>query len=353
MPANLSPEYKRAEQAFRMAREPHARLDCLKEMLRTIPRHKGTEHLQANIKSRIRELTEEIGGPPAGAAHRHSGHVVRAEGAAQICLVGPPNSGKSTLHAILTGSKAAVGAFPGTTREPLPGMLRFEDVAFQIVDLPPISCGRMEPWIAGLLQTTNAAWLVVDLADPECAEHVLAVSAELAQCQIALTDRWPGLSSARETVAPRGSQAHPGHRAESSSDALTAELPTLLVANKNDLDPGADEVSVLEELAGVRFPAVATSAKSGQGLERLAPFVFNALGIIRVYTKPPGHPPDRTRPFVVRRGHTVSDVARLVHQDVARSLKFARLWGSGAFDGQQVGPDHTVADGDVVELHAR
>jgi len=353
MPANLSPEYKRAEQAFRTAREPRERLDCLKEMLRTIPRHKGTEHLQADIKSRIRELTEEIGGTHGGPAHRHSAHVVRPEGAAQICLVGPPNSGKSTLHATLTGSKAAVGAFPGTTREPLPGMLQFEDIAFQIVDLPPIARGRVEPWMAGLLQTADAAWLVVDLADPECAEQVLAVCAELAQRQITLTKRWPGLSGEHEAVAQPGSQAHPGRRAETPSDSLTAELPTLLVANKSDLDPGADEVSVLEELAGVRFPAVAVAAKCGQGLERLAPFVFNALGIVRVYTKPPGHPPDRTRPFIVRRGNTVADVARLVHHDVARSLRFARLWGSGAFDGQQVGPDHAVADGDVVELHAR
>jgi uncharacterized protein len=186
MPANLSPEYKRAEQAFRVAREPRERLDCLKEMLRTIPRHKGTEHLQADIKSRIRELTEEIGGTHAGPAHRHAGHAVRPEGAAQIFLAGPPNSGKSTLHAILTGSKAAIGAFPGTTREPLPGMLQFEDIAFQIVDLPPIAPGRMEPWMAGLLQTGDAAWLVVDLADPECAEHVLGVCAELAQRQITL-----------------------------------------------------------------------------------------------------------------------------------------------------------------------
>jgi len=352
MPANLSPEYKRAEQAFRMAREPRERLDCLKEMLRTIPRHKGTEHLQADIKSRIRELTDEIGATHAGAAHRHAAHAVRHEGAAQICLIGPPNSGKSTLHATLTGSKAAVGAFPGTTREPLPGMLHFEDIAFQIVDLPPISCGRMEPWMAGLLQTADAAWLVVDLADPECAEHVLAVCAELAQRKITLTDRWPCLRGDSVSEASPGSAAQP-RRGDSPLDPLRTELPTLLVANKSDLDPGADEVCALEELAGVRFPAVAVSAKRGQVLEQLAPFVFGALGIVRVYTKPPGHPPDRTRPFIVRRGDTVSDVARLVHQDVARSLKFARLWGSGAFDGQQVGPDHAVADGDVVELHAR
>ena len=336
-----------------MAREPRERLDCLREMLRTIPRHKGTEHLQADIKSRIRELTEEIGGTHAGPAHRHSAHAVRHEGAAQICLIGPPNSGKSTLHAILTGSKAAVGAFPGTTREPLPGMLHFEDIGFQIVDLPPISRGRMEPWMSGLLQTADAAWLVVDLADPQCAEDVLAVCGELAQRKITLTDRWPGCSGEPAGEGSPGTPPHAGHRTEVSSDALTAELPTLLVGNKSDLDPGADEVSVLEELAGVRFPALAVSAKTGQSLERLALFVFSALGIVRVYTKPPGQPPDRTRPFIVRRGNTVSDVARLVHQDVARSLKFARLWGSGAFDGQQVGPDHAVADGDVVELHAR
>jgi len=339
MPANLTSEYKKAEQAFRMAREPRERLECLKEMLRTIPRHKGTEHLQADIKSRIRELTDEIGGAHAGTAHRHCLHAVRHEGAAQICLAGPANSGKSSLHAALTGSKAEIGPFPRTTREALPGMLRLEDIAFQLVDLPPILPGRMEPWVAGLLQMTDAVWLVVDLADPACTEHVLAICAELAQRKINLTDRWPGLNG--------------GHAAEDSLDPLGVRLPTLLVANKCDLDPDPDEVKVLEELAGVRFPAVAVSAKSGHGLARLAPFVFSGLRIVRVYTKPPGHPPDRTRPFIVRQGNTVSDVARLVHHDVARSLKFARLWGSGAFDGQQVGPDHTVADGDIVELHAK
>jgi uncharacterized protein len=352
VPANLSPEYKRAEQAFRAAREPRERLECLREMLRTIPRHKGTEHLQADIKSRIRELTDEIGGTHAGGAHRHAAHAVRHEGAAQICLVGPPNSGKSALHAALTKSKAAVGAFPGTTREPLPGMLHFEDIAFQIVDLPPISRGRMESWMSSLLQTADATWLVVDLADPDCAEQVLTVRDELAERKVILTDRWPGRAG-HEAAGSPGTPAHSGRPAEQFSDALTAELPTLLVANKSDLDPGADEVSVLEELAGVRFPAFAVSAKSGDSLERLAPFVFTALGIVRVYTKPPGQPADRTRPFIVHRGSTVTDVARLVHQDVARTLRFARLWGSGAFGGQQVGPDHAVADGDVVELHAR
>jgi ribosome-interacting GTPase 1 len=346
MPANLSPEYKKAEQAFRAAREPRERLELLREMLRTIPKHKGTDHLQADIKTRIKQLSEELIEPRKGPARGGAGHSVRSEGAAQVCLLGPPNSGKSSLHAILTGSKAEVGPFPYTTREPLPGMLPFEDIAIQLVDLPPISIERTETWMAGLLQTADAAWLVVDLADPACAEHLVVIRDELAQRKITLVDRWPGLET---TPAPTQER----HDGEEIPDPFRVHLPTLLVANKSDLDPDPDEVRVLEELADVRFPAIATSVKTGAGLEQLARFVFESLGIVRVYTKPPGRPAEKVRPFTVRRGETVLDVARLVHQDVARTLKFARLWGSGAFDGQQVGPDHRVADGDVVELHAR
>lgn len=349
MPANLSPEYKKAEQAFRRAREPRERLDCLREMLRTVPKHKGTERIQADIKSRIRELTDELGAPHKGPSRSGPSHAVRREGAAQVCLIGPPNSGKSSLHARLTGSRAEVGPFPYTTHAPLPGMLPFEDMAFQLVDLPPVSAAGMEPWLAGLLQTADAAWLVVDLSDPACAEQLLAIRAELAKRKITLIEAWPGLDQVD------ASSAEPPAELEEAEvpDPFRTHLPTVLVANKSDLDPDPEEAHVLEELTGVRFPAITTSALTGHGVDQLAPFLFKALGIARVYTKVPGKPADRTRPFTVRQGGTVHDVAQLVHQDVARTLKFARLWGSGAFDGQQVGPEHRVRDGDVLELHAR
>ena len=128
-------------------------------------------------------------------------------------------------------------------------------------------------------------------------------------------------------------------------------LPTLLVANKSDLDPDPDDVRVLEELLGVRFPAVAVSAETGAGSGKIGPLLFDGLGIVRVYTKIPGRPADKKRPYAVRRGDTVLDVARLVHKEIAESLKFARVWGSGQFDGQQVGADHPMADEDIIELH--
>ncbi|MGH8210539.1 MAG: TGS domain-containing protein [Steroidobacteraceae bacterium] len=353
MPANLSPEYKKAEQAFRAAHEARERLVCLREMLRTIPKHKGTEHIQADIKSRMRQLTDELNTPHKGPTRSGAAHVLRHEGAAQICMIGPPNSGKSSLHAILTGSKAEIGPFPYTTREPLPGMLPFEGIAFQLIDLPPISAQHNEPWIAELLQSADAAWLVIDLADPACAEHLLSIGAQLAQRRITLHDHWPGLGVGPDVVPSSHAKVLDVPRADDVPDPFHVHLPTLLVANKSDLGADSEGVDALEELTGTRFPAVACSARTGCGLDHLAPFLFESLQIMRVYTKPPGQPPDRSRPFAVRRGDTVLDVARLVHQDVANRLKFARLWGSGAFDGQQVGPDHLVADGDVVELHEK
>jgi ribosome-interacting GTPase 1 len=338
MPTNVTAEYKKAEEAFRRAREPRERLECLREMMRTIPKHKGTEHLQADIKSRIKQLTEELSAPKKGGKRSGPSHVVRPDGAAQIALLGPPNAGKSRLHVALTGSRSEVGPYPFTTHLPVPGMMPFEDVHFQLVDLPPISAEFMEPWLVATLQPTDAALLVVDVNDPGCVEQIPALIDRLAGKKIFLSEHWPGLPGEPDEAAGAG-------------DPFRLDLPTLLVANKSDLDPDPDEVAILEELLGLRFPAMAVSAETGAGLEALGPFLFRALEIVRVYTKTPGKPPDADKPFTVRRGDTVLDVARLVHREIADGLKFARMWGKNVYDGQQTGPDHPVEDGDVVELH--
>ena len=340
MPANLSPEYKAAEAAYRKAREPRERLECLREMLRAIPKHKGTERLQADIKSRIKELSDELDTARRGGGHGGPAVVIRPEGAAQIALLGPPNTGKSLLHARLTGSGAHDAPYPFTTQFPQPGMMPFEDIFFQLVDLPAIASEHPIPWLQAALQSADATLLVVDLGDPACVERVEDVHASLRAKRVTLTERWDLHSIAPEDAAD-------------DADPFAVRLPTLLVANKADRIENVDaELEAFREVSGLRYPALAVSAATGQGLAEVGAALFRHLGIVRVYTKAPGHAPDRTRPFTVRRGQTVRDVARLVHKDVERSLRYARVWGHSGFDGQQVGAEHALADRDVVELHA-
>jgi ribosome-interacting GTPase 1 len=337
MPANLTPDYKRAEDQFRKARDPNERLTCLREMLRLIPKHKGTDHLQGDIRRRIKELTEEVERPRKGGARTGPPLVIRPEGAGQLALLGPPNAGKSSLHARLTGSAAHVAPYPFTTQYPEPGMMPHEDVHFQLVDLPAISPEHPVAWLANALQTADGAFLVVDLGDPDAVEQIGAVHALLRDRRVTLSDRWDA----------------PDDTAEPDADVFALRLPTLVVANKADtVEDAKAELSALLDVAGLRYPAFAVSATTGQGLDMIGPWLFSRLRVVRVYTKAPGRAPVLDRPFVLHEGQTIEDVARLVHKDVARSLRYARMWRKSVFDGQQVGREHPVADGDIVELHA-
>ncbi len=351
MPANLSPEYKNAQDAFRRAREPQEKLECLREMLRTIPKHKGTEHLQADIKTRIKEVSEELGGPRKGAARGGPELAIRPEGAAQVALIGPPNAGKSSLHARLTGSHAVVGPYPFATKFPLPGMLPHEDIQFQLVDLPPISADYIEPWMGGTLQNADAVLLVVDLSDPDCVDELEAVERRLEEKKVDLLARIPGQADTLLEVPHDGGPE--GFSGEAFEDPFRVRLPALLAASKADLysDPEA-ELEAFRELAPDPFVSLAVSTETGRGIEDLGPALFDLLEVVRVYSKMPGHPPDMSRPFTLRRGGTVREVALQVHRGLASDLKFARIWGPSAeFEGQQVSGDHAVKDRDVVELH--
>jgi len=355
MPTNVTPEYMKAKAAYRRARDPKERLQCLKEMLRLLPKHKGTDHLQAEIKTKIKQLTSEMAAP------KKSGRVgpaqaIRPEGAAQIVLIGPPNSGKSSLHAKLTGSHSEVGPYPNTTHAAVPGMFLYEDVPFQLIDLPPISATFMESWMPNALQQAHAVLLVVDVTAPGCVENVAAIRDRLHEKRVSLVADWPG----HLTLGPVGmddastaaaTQVPPNPDAD-EEDPFRIHLPTMVVVTKSDLASVADEIDTLEELVGVHYPAIAVSNESGEGLKQIGRLLFEGLDVVRVYTKIPGHPADTDRPYTVFRGATVHDIAHLVHRDMAESVKFARVWGSAKFDGQQVGRDHVVADRDVLELHS-
>ena len=333
MPTNVTADYKAAEVAYRGARDPQDRLAALREMLRLVPKHKGTEHLQADIKSRIKELTDELSGPRKGAARTGPPTVIRPEGAAQVALLGPPNSGKSALHARLTGSHVASEPYPFATQHPQPGMFPHLDIAFQLIDLPSITRDHHPAWIANAVQPADAAMLVVDLAEAGCVEAVFEIIEVLAGRRVALTAHWP---------------VH-GPLAD-DEDPFAIRLPALLVASKSDLlDDPSEELAAFRELSNLPFPALSDSSELPSPAQPLGRFLFEHLGLVRVYTRTRSGEGDG-KPFTLPIGGTVADVAQLIHKEVAETLRYARLWGSG-HDGQQVGRDHVLVDGDTIELH--
>jgi ribosome-interacting GTPase 1 len=339
MPTNVTPAYKAAEAAFRRARDPEERLELLREMHRTIPKHKGTEHIRADIKTKIKELTEQLAGPKKTGARSGPATVIKPDGAAQVALLGPPNSGKSALHSRATGSHSTSEPYPFATQYPQPGMMPVDDIHLQLVDLPSLAPEHPIPWIANSLQPADGCLLIADLAHAGTIDRIEALHAILAERNVHLISEWPVYGDVLRGI--------------DDPDPFAIYLPTLLVVNKIDIETEyKDDVVVFEELTGYTYPWIGVSAETGEGLEDLGRWLTSHLGVVRVYTKIPGQPPDMTRPFTVRRGATVHDVARLVHKDVARTLKYARVWGTASFDGQQVGPEHSVVDGDVLELHS-
>ncbi len=329
MPANLTPDYLAAEARFRDAVTTEEKIEALEEMYATIPKHKGTEKLRADIKRRLSKLREKdrVSGKQKRADEFH----VVKQGAGQIALIGPPNSGKSSIVARLTGAQPEIADYPFTTRHPVPGMMEYEDILIQLVDSPPISPGVTERGVIGLVRGADAIALVLDASDDSLLDQIEETRDELSKSKTVLAGEQ---SSGREY--PLG----------------TAARPTLIVVDKTDLPGALDNLQVLREFYGDEFQIVPVSAVTGEGLEHLRIALFRLLDIIRVYTKVPGKPPDMGKPFTLKRGSTLLDFAGVVHKDFVEKLRFAKAWGKGTLSGAQIGRDHVLEDGDVVELHA-
>jgi uncharacterized protein len=330
MPANLPPQYNKVEEEYRKATTPADRLEKLREMFRLLPKHKGTEKLQSDLKKRISRARDEIEGAKAAGKKGGVSYRIPHEGAGQVVLVGAPNVGKSALLAALTNARPEIAPYPFTTRAPQPGIMHWEDVPIQLVDLPPITADFFEPWAASLIRSADAALLVVDLASDDVADATEAVLTRLAEVHTELVGTLP----------------------YDVEDEAMRHVKAVMVANKIDAEGAADRLEVIREWFAPRFPIVPIAAEHGQGLDALRRATYDLLGVLRVYTKVPGKPADRTKPFTVPIGSTVLDLAREVHRDFEHTLKFARIWGTGVFEGQTVKRDHELHDADVVELHA-
>jgi hypothetical protein len=323
MPANLTPQYRAAGARFKAAHTLEERKAALEEMLATIPKHKGTEKMQADLKRRLARLRHD----EETRISRH-GHAIKVdpEGAAQVVLLGPPNCGKSSLLAALTHAEPPIADYPFTTTRPQPGMMVFEDVQIQLVDLPPVAAQHMDTWLPGLVRGADAALLLVDPTSSDLPEDVEVVRERLAGARAPLVGTLP------EEADPRDNP-----------------LPTLMVITKADR-AREEDLKVLEELYGSQYPLLRISVATHAGLEALKVAVWRLLQMVRVYSKPPGKPVDRSQPFVLPQGYTVADLAERVHREIAEKMQFARVWG-GKLEGQRVARDFELRDRDVVELH--
>ena len=324
MPANVTPDYARAERRFREAQDDTEKLDALQEMLRTIPKHKGTEKMQADLRRRISQLRKADAKPSA-----HKGpdpfHVPKG-GAGQVVLVGAPNVGKSAILAATTHAPVKVTEYPYATALPVPGMWLHEDAQIELVDTPPVTADHVP---AGLIGTIRSADMIAIVGD--------AAGDALEQAETALS-----------LLTERGLELQTVPRNELPGDSN--QRSALIIATKADLTT-PDDIAVLKELLGAKLDILPISSETGEGLAALGDELWRLLAVVRVYTKRPGQKTDFGDPYTLPVGSTIEDLARTIHRELPEKMKFARIWGEGRFDGQQVHRTEILHDKDIIEIH--
>jgi ribosome-interacting GTPase 1 len=328
MPANLPPQYFEKEKELKKAKTPQERVAILEELLAIVPKHKGTEKLQALLKTKIAKLKNQSQKKPAIARHTDTFQVEKT-GAGQVVVIGSPNTGKSSLIKALTNANPDIGDYPFTTRIPSPAMMLYENIQIQLVDMPPITQDFFEFWQAELIKAADAALLVIDISLPDPAEDFLTLLAKLEEKRIALV--------AQTHTIPQDEQQF--------------NKKTLIIANKADQPLAAENLDIIKGFIDPGFSPLPISISQENNLEELREQIYILLDVIRVYSKIPGKKVDHNDPYVFKEGSSLTDMAKAVHKDFAQKLKFARVWGKNKYQGQKVTRSYILEDEDIIELH--
>ncbi len=325
MATNVTPDYRKAEDRYREAGTTEEKILALEEMLRLIPKHKGTEHLQADLKKKLSKL-KDAPAQKGGGKRVDLFHVPKG-GAGQVVLIGLPNSGKSSLVGALSKAKVQIADFPFATNAPVPGMAKHEDVPIQLVDMPPITAEFVAPNQVGTYRNCDMIGVIIDLTAD--IEEQWEVCIDYLESKGLIT---------KENQLTR--DEHGNSRTK----------PFFCLGTKVD-EAGEGLLDLLAETTDYQCRFMEISTTTGHNLDEFMAKLFTWLDVIRVYAKPPGKPVDKSDPFTFPRGSNVQDLAHLIHRELAEKLKTARIWGTGVHDGQHVQLHHELHDKDVVELH--
>jgi ribosome-interacting GTPase 1 len=391
MPTNLPPNAKKKWKEVTNAQTPQEKLKKLQEFLSLVPRHKGSARLCVQVKRQIKTLQKEIEEKKRRKAGRSGPRFfLEKEGAAQIVILGPTKVGRSSLLTSMTNAKTEISDYPYTTREPVPGMFQHEDLQFQIVEAPALIEGAAEgeSWglqSLGMARNADGLILMVDLSqNPD--KQLMLITSEMEKARIMMQKPRARVEIERKHVGAglriivigrlincnlRDVEALlKGYRIldgvvkiygeatlDDVEDAIfesTVYRPAIIVANKTDTPEAMKNLKELERFVGNQVPIVPVSCKTRSGLDKLGTEIFKALEIIRVYTKEPNERWPSPKPFFLKKGATISDLAKLVHSDFIKRFSHARVWSKRLiFSPQKVGSTFILDDKDVVELHAK
>ncbi len=392
MPANLPAEAKQKYREASLARNPEEKIKKLQEFMSMFPKHKGTENLRAQVKRKISQLKQEIEDKKQKRTGVSTGprDFVEKEGDAQIVLLGPTNVGRSSLLSTLTNAKVAILGYPYTTTESTPGMFNYQDLQLQMVETPALMEGSSEGGAWGLQTLTSARnadglVLMVDLSkDP--VEQFSLISKELEKSKILTRKPKARIEIEKKHMGAKLKFIVLGKLVDCSVKDLTRLLksygirdatikirgeatlddveeaifegkvyrPAIILANKADHPLAAERLEHLKKAVGDELKIVAASCETKAGIEELGAEMFGMLDIIRVYTKEPNKKDASKRPFTIRKGSTVFDLAKRIHTDFYEQFSFAKVWGKRLkFSPQRVGGTFALEDGDIVELHTK
>ena len=368
MPINAKPEFFQSEKQYHLATTPKEKIAALEEMLKTAPSHKGAENLRAQIKQRLAKLRESLDKNRQASKGRGKHLAVKKEGAAQVILASLTNAGKSSLITTLTNAKPTVADYEYTTMKPEMGIMDHEGIQIQLIEVPAITKdyayrGDGPAYFSIMRGADLIIFLIDNTKDKE--EQLEILHDEFEKAQIKLNAEKPKITIKKQGVggieflgkrhfqftireATKMLQTHAYHNAVvSANEPVTLEdladvineslvyLPLLVVYTKADL--AGEGVSV----------------KTKQGLPELKKNIFDALSLIKVFTKSPGKSKDLP-PVALYQGENVKKLAQVIHKDFYLKFRYARVWGdSMKHDGQKVGLEHELKDNDIVEFHLK